>query len=171
MILVHICFMPSVLDLLKLGFMHHLGIIQTVLIYILFILDLLSVRQSGKRMLMLSLQLSADLRIFCIFLFLLGFTARCYLFVIILIKMSGKISLCLLDQPGNLILVCSLRFLCLYKCFLILPDDRSPLLFCIVFVFLRQGNMRFQCLHLIRTIYTQSIDLFLYLINIFVNRL
>ena len=143
MILMHKCFMFSVLDFLKSGFMHHLGIIQTVFIYILFVLDFLLVRQFGKCTLMLCLKLSANLRIFRIFLFLLGFTAFCNLFVIILIKMGSKISLRIFNQPGNLLLVCSLHRFCLYKLFLILPDNFGLLLFRIVFVFLRQGNVRF----------------------------
>ena len=170
MIFMHKCLMLSVLYFLKLGFMHHLRIIQTVLIYILFILDFLSFRKLRKSFRMLCLKSFAYSFILGILCFFCSRTALNHFFIIIIFIVGGKICLCIRNQPGDLVLILILNLLCLFKLFLILADYLLLLLFCIIFILLCQCYMCFQRLNPVGTIYTQGIYLLLYFTDIFVYR-
>ena len=143
MIFMHICLMLSVLYFLKLGFMHHLCIIQTVLIYILFILDFLSFRKLRKCFRMLCLKSFAYSFILGNLCFFCSRTALSHFFIIIIFIVSAKIRLCIRNQPGDLVLILILNLLCLFKLFLIPADYILLLLFCIIFILLCQCYMCF----------------------------
>ena len=162
---------PSVLYLLVILVQIQLCIKPAVLVNILLILYLLMIGELGNSRLMLFLQLSKLFRVFCFCSRFLLNTAFLDRFIIFFIKMRFQIFLGVSDQLGNLIFVLCLHSFCSIQ---FSPELADPRLF---FVFWKR-TVSFNTVYfvlnsdnLIRTVYSEAVNLCLNFSDIIVDRL
>ena len=162
---------PSVLYLLVILVQIQLCIKPAVLVNILLILYLLMIGELGNSRLMLFLQLSELFRIFFFCSRFLLNTAFLHRFIIFFIKMHFQIFLGVSDQLGNLIFVLCLHGFCSIQ---FSPELADP---CLFFVFWKR-TVSFNTVYfilnsdnLIRTVYSEAVNLCLNFSDIIVDRL